>query len=158
MMIRLMLVAMAALLLQSCSTVNCTKDLDRETFSVTITKGACMGQCPVYDGTVYGDATVLYVGRMNTERQGTWRGTVEAATLCELRTLIDENAVMQMKQDQTAEVQDAPMTTLNVTYKGQTRMIRWNLGTPQGLKPIVDLMIQATHENAKLTSAADSAE
>ena len=151
MIIRLFLVAAVAASLLSCRSIDCTNDLSRENFSITITKGACMGRCPVYDGTVRGDQSIEYMGRMDTEREGVWSGRADEGTLCDIRTLIDENFVMSMKQDQMSEVQDAPATTLSITYKGETRMIRWNLGTPEGLKELVTLMIQLTHENTELT-------
>ena len=157
-MVRSLVVLMAALALTSCRTIDCTNDLNYENFSITLSKGACMGQCPVYDGTVRGDRSIAYVGRMNTEREGNWIGMVDQGDLCDLRTELDDKFVLSMKEDQTAEVMDAPMTSLAVTYKGQKRMIRWNMGTPEGLEKIVEIMKAVTHENPELKSAAEAAD
>jgi hypothetical protein len=47
-------------------------------------------------------------------------------------------------------VEDAPVRTLMVLHNGQRRTIRWNLGTPDAIKPLVELMISSTHENNDL--------
>lgn len=157
-MARLLVLLATALLLTSCRAIDCTQDLNYENFSITLSKGACMGQCPIYDGTVRGDRSIEYVGRMNTEREGNWKGMVDESDLCDLRTELDDKFVLSMKEDQMAEVMDAPVTSLAITYKGQKRMIRWNMGTPDGLQKIVEIMKAVTHENPGLKPAAGGVE
>jgi len=150
-MARLLFLLATALLLTSCRAIDCTQDLNYENFSITMSKGACLGTCPVYDGTVRGDRSIEYIGRLNTEREGNWKGMVDESDLCDLRTELDSKFVLSMKEDQMAEVMDAPATSLAITYKGQKRMIRWNMGTPEGLEKIVEIMKAITHENVELT-------
>lgn len=150
------IVAAATLLLTSCATTDsCIADLDRASFRVTVTKGACFGNCPVFDGTVYGDGTVEYIGRMHTELEGQWKGTINAETLCRLRTLIDKNDVMTMKENHVdTGVADAPMSTITVEYRGTKRVIRWNMGTPANVRELDQLLVQSTHENTTLKAVS----
>ena len=138
------------ILLTSCASVNtCVEGLTRSNFRVMLTNGACFGACPVYDGTIYGDGTVEYIGGMHTQHEGQWSGTVDATTLCTLKRLIEENSVMTMKENHVnTDVQDAPMHTLTIEMGGQKRVIRWNLGMPEQVRDIEALMVRYTHEAA----------
>lgn len=137
--------------LAACSSADtCTSKITKDSFQVTYMQGACMGLCPVYSGTVYGDASVVYEPRQNTERTGTHVGTINTATLCSIYDLVVKNDVMRLDTNQMQPVEDAPVRTLMVMYNGERRTIRWNLGTPDAIKPLVDLMIASTHENNDL--------
>lgn len=143
-----------ALIVMSCSSADtCTSKISRETFTITYMQGACFGMCPVYEGTVRGDASVVYEGRQNTERTGTYTGSVNTATLCSLYDMVEKNEVMRLDTNQMQPVQDAPVRTLSILHNGMRRTIRWNLATPDAIKPIVDLMIASTHENNDLGSS-----
>lgn len=146
----LLLAIPVLMLLPSCASVDsCVEGLTRSNFRVMLTKGACFGACPVYDGTIFGDGTVEYLGRMHTQHEGQWLGTVEASTLCTLKKLIEENNVMTMKENHVnTDVQDAPMHTLTIEYGGSKRVIRWNLGMPEQVRDIEALMVKYTHEAA----------
>ena len=128
---------------------SCVEGLTRQNFRVTLTKGACFGACPVYDGTIFGDGTVEYLGRMHTVHEGQWLGNVNAAAVCTLKKLIEENNVMTMKENHVnTDVQDAPLHTLTIEMGGQKRVIRWNLGMPEQVRDIEALMVKYTHEAA----------
>ncbi len=138
-------------ILSSCaSSDSCTSKITKDSFQVTYLQGACMGLCPVYSGTVYGDGSVVYEPRQNTERTGTHTGTINAATLCAIYDIVETNDVMRLDTNQMQPVEDAPVRTLMVMHNGQRRTIRWNLGTPDAIKPLVELMISSTHENSDL--------
>ncbi|RPI67657.1 MAG: hypothetical protein EHM43_07030 [Ignavibacteriae bacterium] len=138
-------------LLASCSSADtCTSKISKDSFQVTYMQGACMGLCPVYSGTVNGDGSVVYEPRKNTERTGTHTGTINAATLCTIYDIVVKNDVMRLDTNHMQPVEDAPVRTLMVLHNGQRRTIRWNLGTPDAIKPLVELMISSTHENNDL--------
>ena len=142
--------------LSSCTSADtCTSKISKDSFQITYMQGACFGLCPVYEGTVRGDASVTYEGRQNTERAGTYTGSVNAATLCSLYDMVEKNNVMRLDTNQMQPVEDAPVRTLSIMHNGMRRTIRWNLGTPDAIKPIVDLMIASTHENNDLNSASN---
>ena len=92
-----LLFALTVAVLMSCASAdNCLKDIDRDNFSITVTKGACMGLCPVYDGTISGDRSVYYQGRVNTELMGAYTASVDEETMCKIVTLVLENEVMRV--------------------------------------------------------------
>lgn len=160
MLTRSLFLSLFIVLLTSCaSTDSCVEDLTGENFSVTLKKGACLGKCPVYGGTVYGDASVLFEGRMNVDRLGRYSGSISNAELCRLKTFIEESGFMQMKEDQTAPVMDAPQSEISVKMTGQLHTVRWNIKMPEELVELQALLIAATRENSTLTKVeSDSGE
>lgn len=146
----LALLGMTVALFSCTSADTCMSKITKDSFQVTYMQGACMGLCPVYSGTVNGDGSVVYEPRQNTERTGTHTGTINAATLCTIYDLVEKNHVMHLDTNQIQPVEDAPVRTLMVLHNGQRRTIRWNLGTPDAIKPLVELMISSTHENNDL--------
>jgi len=157
MLIRLIINILAGIVLVACaSSDSCVKDLTRENFSVTLSKGACMGACPTYSGTVYGDAHVTYNGKQHVQRMGEYAGEISTELLCRLKTALTENGFMELDEDQTKPVMDAPMSVITVSMNGQKHSVKWNIGTPQAVAALQELMIEATHENGDLTRTAES--
>ena len=149
---RILLLSLCAALLASCaSSDSCVKDLTSESFSVSLSKGACLGKCPVYVGSVFGDATVLFDGRMNVDRLGRYSGSISNADLCRIKTFVEETDFMSMKEDQSAPVMDAPESTITVKMNGQSHTVRWNIKMPEELVELQALIISATRENNTLT-------
>jgi hypothetical protein len=143
--------ALATLLLTSCASVgDCLKGVTVQNFSVTLDKGMCFGQCPVFNGSVLGDRNVMYNGIRFTEREGMHKGTVSESDLCDIITEIRNNNIMSLDTNYRENVADAPETELRVVYAGKVRTFRWNLSTPDPLKKLEALMIKHTHENGTL--------
>lgn len=115
-----------------------------------------MGLCPVYDGTINGDASVYYEGRVNTELMGTYTAQVPTDTLCKIITLVLENEVMKVDTNYMQPIQDAPASTMTVKYNGVLRRFSWNLSTPKPLKELHDVVVRNTHENADLKPVQSS--
>ena len=148
---KVLLTCFIVLSITSCASSDaCLEDVTRDTFTITLTKGACFGLCPVYDGTVNGDGSIAYEGRVNTDRMGTYTGQLDKEDLCNILTAIVDNQVMRVDTNHLEPVQDAPMTTLTLTFQGNTRHIRWNLGAPPELKDLQKMMVAATHDNMDL--------
>lgn len=141
----------AAMGLTSCASVgDCLKGVTVQNFSVTLDKGMCFGQCPVFNGSVLGDRNVMYNGIRFTDREGMFKGTVSETELCEIVTEIRDNSVMSLDTNYRENVADAPETELRVVYAGKVKTFRWNLSTPAPFKKLEALMIKHTHENGTL--------
>lgn len=143
-----------ALLLTSCaapSARNCAEGFDKSSLRVTMTKGACFGQCPIYSATVYGDGSVDYTGERFVERMGTYAGSIPADDLCAIITEIERNKAMVADRSFLEEVPDAPLTTITIVMRGRTVTVKWNLVTPEMFRSLHSLMVKATHENPTLT-------
>ena len=63
-------------LLMSCSTVSIPMRDSVESYTVTLERTACRGNCPVYAFTVNGDGTVEYEGYLNSPFQGKKIGVI----------------------------------------------------------------------------------
>ncbi len=129
----------------------CVESFDRSSLRVTISKGACFGQCPIYAATVYGDGTVDYTGERFVERMGTYAGRISAADLCAIVTEIERNRLLVVDRSFLEEVPDAPLTKITIVMRGRTVTVQWNLVTPETCRSLHELLVKATHENPSLT-------
>jgi urease gamma subunit len=149
-MIRIVFTILMVVSIGCSSADTCLKDLTKENFSVSISKGACLGLCPVYTGTVTGDGRVAFIGRANVIMEGAHEGTITSELLCRIRTALDENDVMSLASDLTKPIDDAPTTTIKITYADRSHTITWNLGVPKELAALQDAMVEATIDNPTL--------
>ena len=139
------------LLTASCSSVDdCLKGVTVQNTSVTYEAGLCFGNCPVYSGTILGDGNVMYEGRRFTDREGVYIGAVSKSKLCELVTLLRTTNLADVPSESVQNVPDAPIAELRIVYMGKVRNYKWNMRTPEALKPIVNFVTQNTHENQDL--------
>ena len=110
----------------------------------------CFGKCPVYKGTVWGDGRVTYEGQQNVERLGTFTGVISQEDLCALVTQVRERKLVQLDTSYIDNVPDAPVTTITITDKGRSKTFSWNMGSPEPLRELGSLMVNATFENKKM--------
>jgi len=140
-----------AIVATSCSSVDdCLKGITVQNTSVTLETGLCFGNCPVYSGTILGDGNIMYDGRRFTEREGVYVGSISRAKLCELVTLLRQTNLEDLRSETIENVPDAPISELRIVHLGKVRSFKWNMRTPEPLKPIVRFLTQNTHENQDL--------
>ena len=147
----LIVIFFASIIGTACSSTDtCLKDVAADNFSVSISKGMCFGKCPVYKGTVWGDGRVTYEGQQNVDRLGTFTGVISQDDLCALVTQVRERKLVQIDTSYIDNVPDAPVTTITITDKGQSKTLRWNMGSPEPLRELGSLMVNATFGNKKM--------
>lgn len=61
---------------------------------VGISGGSCNGTCPVYELYVFADGRVVFSGRKDTAKTGTWNKTVEPNVYTELLNMIVRTKVL----------------------------------------------------------------
>src|SRR6188474_2880483 len=61
---------------------------------IGISGGSCSGTCPVYELYVFEDGRVVFSGRKDTAKTGTWNKRVEPAVYAELLTMIVRTKVL----------------------------------------------------------------
>lgn len=148
----LIVIATFCSIVTACSSSDsCLKDITADNFSVSISKGMCFGKCPVYTGTVKGNGQVVYEGRTNVDLKGTWFGTISKDDLCSLVTIIREKKLLTLDTSYIDNVPDAPVTTITITDMGRTKTFSWNIGSPEQLRDLARIMVNATHENKALS-------
>ncbi|MCX6140402.1 MAG: DUF6438 domain-containing protein [Candidatus Kapabacteria bacterium] len=139
----LIIMFVSCIIVTSCSsTDSCLKDISRQNFSVSISKGMCFGMCPVYTGTVFGDQKIQYEGRMNVDRKGSYTGIVSKEELCSLITQVRQNKLLTLDTSYIDNVPDAPVTTMTITDMGRTRTFSWNMGSPEPFRELAALMVK----------------
>lgn len=151
-----LLMPVLCIIMSSCAAPyakRCAEDQTRTSFSVTISKGVCFGQCPMYSATVYGDGSVEYNGERFVDRVGVHTGTISPEDLCAILTEVEQRKLMQIDTSYVEEVPDAPMTKVTISYRGRSTTVLWNLTTPEQFRTLQSLMVKATHENPALTKA-----
>lgn len=136
--------------LSACGTSSCLKDVDKDTFAVTLERGACFGKCPVFVSTVYGDGRVEFDGRANVNRMGIYETKLDDDQRCELVKAVDESEVLTADFDKALELPDAPRTRLTVRRGSTSRTLEWYVGTPARLKPLVAMFEQMAVKNDAL--------
>ena len=150
------LLPLFCVLLTSCAAPyakRCVESFDRSSLRVTISKGACFGQCPIYTGVVLGDGTVEYYGERFVEREGAYTGKISPEDLCAIVTEIETRKLMIVDTSYVEEVPDAPMTKITIAMRGRSTAVLWNLTTPELFRALQSLMVKATHENPALVKS-----
>jgi hypothetical protein len=143
--------ASLSLMLAACASVDdCLNGVSVQNTSITYEAGMCYGKCPVYSATILGDGKIMYDGRRFTDREGIWVGGISRDKLCDLLTMIRQADLSSVPAESMDNVPDAPVAELRIVYIGKERTYKWNMGTPDALKPIRDFMVKNTHENQDL--------
>lgn len=152
------LLPLVCVLLSSCAAPyakRCVEGFDRTSLRVTMSKGACFGQCPIYTATVYGDGTVEYYGERFVDRQGAYAGTISPEDLCAIIAEINTRKLMTVESDFLEEVPDAPKTKLTISMRGASTTVLWNMTTPEQFRTLQSLVVKTTHENPALTKTSE---
>lgn len=104
-------------LLMSCSTVPIPLRDSVESYTVTLERTACRGNCPVYAFTVNGDGTVEYEGFLNTPFTGKKIGVISKDSVSALIRAIesvDINDLQPMYVQQS--ITDMPSVIFTVQH------------------------------------------
>ncbi|NQW30460.1 MAG: hypothetical protein HQ472_08105 [Ignavibacteria bacterium] len=129
---------------------SCVKGLTKDNYSITITKGACFGQCPVFTGTIYGDGKVVFEGVKNVEHEGTFDGTISTEDLCALVEQVKNNGLDTFQKEFIDNVPDAPLTVISIQNGTKRNTIQWKIGTPAQVKKLLELLMSSTLDNKSL--------
>lgn len=112
---------------------------------ITLTKGPCLGTCPVFTLQVFRDGQVMFRPRFYT-------AVADTSYSCwDMKALIPafRAAPWDTLQESYAEpVADIPSTTL--TYNGKT--VRWNIRAPHVLYDLEQMLIHRCRQEGWLTS------
>lgn len=108
-------------------------DADPVFFSLERTP--CFGKCPAYTITVRRDGSATYVGRSNTEREGTYTGQVDQAIMVKLLDKAKSIGFFDMEDKYDGPVTDLPSTIIRVNADGKDKKVVGRYKTPSSFKP-----------------------
>lgn len=95
----------------------CLNGQEMDESFIKYSKGACMGQCPVYSIQVNKSGLLTYQGILNVERQGIWKRQLSKKEFRKLSRKFNCAKLGKLDDEYGTEIMDAPMTTL--TYEGK---------------------------------------
>ena len=92
-------------------------------FSVSLSRSACYGTCPIYSVTIAADGTVGYHGEKFVAVTGFQARTITPEKVREVYDAIEKANVFALEDEYVGPVTDFPTYELSVTYKGRTKRI-----------------------------------
>ncbi|HMO81528.1 MAG TPA: DUF6438 domain-containing protein [Pyrinomonadaceae bacterium] len=101
---------------------------------VTISRGPCLGTCPVYSAEIYSDGTVVYVGEMFVEVVGVRRHRISEAKVRELIRAFEKADYFSLKSVYTAEITCLPTTVTSFEWEGRRKSVKNYFGAPRKLE------------------------
>jgi len=144
----------ATAFVMSCSTAQtppCGKDITATSFSVEVSRGSCMGNCPNYTATINGAGEVTVEARAATPFVGTGRGMISGETVCQLVERIEQADVFGREDSYLAQVADAPRTTLIVVMGTKHKKINWDIAPPKELSALAKYIDEISLYNKAVT-------
>lgn len=99
-------------------------------------KGACFGQCPVYNITVSPEGKLTYVGKRFVDKEGTYKRVLSKKEFRKLKRKFKRAKISKITMEEN-QIQDAASNTF--AYEDQ--MIKLVMGTPKKLKKAEDYLL-----------------
>jgi hypothetical protein len=107
---------------------------------ITMERGLCLGPCPAYKVTIYGDGRIVYRGRYNVSVTGIRIGIIPQD---KIRELVDEFDRInyfylhyQYIWSNGETVDNLPATETSITINGHKSQVHDYYGAPQELKDL----------------------
>lgn len=115
------------ILVASCKTSSKTKIIDTQRALISLSKGRCLGNCPVYDLWVFKNGNVIYNGIDNVNKTGIHETTISISKVDSLTKLMDH---VNPEDLGMIKGRDKPLSILkfnNKRYVYQSKKIQGNL-------------------------------
>lgn len=125
------------LLLASCTPLE-KIDLSTQQPLVKMEKGACFGQCPIYEVMVYQSGIIAFRGERNTPKLGLWIRKMSDSEMADLQRQLTNTNLWQYPAFYKSRIPDAPLIRLEQYEDGATKTVAGKEGLPD---PIIDLQL-----------------
>lgn len=96
---------------------------DRDPVFFSLSRTPCFGRCKAYTITIQRTGEATYLGNSNVDRIGTWKGTVDQATMDKLAERAAEIGFYAMQDTYDANVTDLPSTIVRVNADGNDKKV-----------------------------------
>ena len=108
---------------------------------ITIERGGCFGECPVYSATIFSDGTVVYDGQHFVKVEGTRTHKIAKERIEKLITAFEKAGYFDLKNEYRVDengisVTDMPTTTTSFNYNGKRKQVVDYYHSP---KKLIDL-------------------
>ena len=120
-----------SIFISSCSSIN---KLNNDHFAIYLERNICLGDCPVYQMSIYDDGTVLYLGNLHVEILGNAVAKLKHKQITDLIDQIRESNVMAYKRYSNQPAYDAPTVKISVMFNNEWSFVYYYLtGSNSGI-------------------------
>jgi len=140
---RFWLIFISSILLFGCKSLN---NKSSEVSSISLSRGGCYGECPIYDVTFNKDGKIVYNGKMFVENIGKYLVNKEI-NFNFIQEIVEDANFFNLENEYLSAIADAPTVSITVvTNRGEKTIVENGIG-PKKLKRIqfeLDSMIKKT--------------
>jgi ankyrin repeat protein len=106
---------------------------DWKTVVMTLTRTSCLGSCPYYEITVYGDGTVVYNGTRFVAIKGRHQCTISETSVRELVTAFRDADYYSLRDKYVFDATDLPTYISSIEIDGQSKEVTDYAGETIGM-------------------------
>jgi hypothetical protein len=110
--------------------------------TISLTRGACFGTCPIYRVTIHGDGSSIYDGERFVAVAGHREYQVPAASVAKLVADFEAANFFALEDEYRARVTDLPTYTLSITIGERSKTVvdyfGRQIGMPQAVTDLED--------------------
>jgi hypothetical protein len=99
--------------LSACSTTKNVFEFKKEDIVIGLQKGACFGNCSVYNLNIYKNRYVVFEGLINVDKYGVYSKQLSKQEFSDLKTSYDNAGFMNMKDQYSIDIVDMPLITMS---------------------------------------------
>ena len=102
-------------------------------FEITLERGACFFNCPIYSVTIAADGGVTYVGTNFVRVSGEQHATIPRAEVTRLAALVERARFFDLKDNYQGQMTDRASERITVRRHGRTKSVREYVGEEAGM-------------------------
>jgi hypothetical protein len=131
----------------------CTPSLTRINLNgipekITMDKGACLGNCPVFKLTIYENGIAAYLGERNTDRTGLYYKKLEKKEWEQLLAGFRETNLWQFNDIYRGDFMDQQSQTVSITFfdQGSSKKVMGKSSRPEAVRALerrLDAIVRA---------------
>ncbi len=107
---------------------------------ISVQKLPCMGNCPVYKVSIYSNRLVIFEGKENVSKIGTYTMKLDKQKFRELQLAFLNSDFFEMEDVYSAQIMDLQSTYLYFSYNGKEKKILDYYNSPEVLKELAKMM------------------
>lgn len=112
----------------------------KESLFLSMERTPCFGKCPTYKIMIFNTGNVIYEGYSNTKHIGKFQNQLSKKQLNEIKTMMDEINIMEMKDVYDTKATDLPSTILFIVNNNSKKKILDRMEAPAELKQFEKLI------------------
>lgn len=116
---------------------------------ITLDRGECLGDCPVYSVDIHGDGRVVYLGDHYVGVPGRLAYDVPEADVAQLLDTLRRSDIWSMRSSYEADITDMPTMKLTVRMGSQVHIITDYAGWRVGMPVAIDDFMRQVDDVAK---------